>query len=165
MKLLSLHKYWIYSNKMKISFDEELKRIAKLETPLKEDFETSHQLYLADYGVFRAYWYSSLYIVIEAWPSLVKNSDHDITNLLNETYINHLRLFRNSTFHFQEEMYPEKASMVDQDDHFVQWIRTIHTKLGEYILKEVANQFPKEISDNIFEKVKNNTGTILGNNK
>lgn len=160
-KILSLHKYWIYADKMRLLFKEVLTKNADeiLEQP-KNEIEAilkSHLTLLSEVGIFKSFWYSSLYTVIEGYSDL-KLSIPEIDELLNDDYIDKLRLFRNGTYHYQKEIYNPKLLGVDQSDDFVKWIYKIHKELGNHIIKTGMNQFDKEIQD----KMKDNLKSILG---
>lgn len=142
VKLLSLHRYWIYSNRMKVLFEEELKNIITNKTHLNIDYRTEHSLYIGDYNLFRSYWYGSLFVVIEGYQNNFKISDKRIDDLMNLEYINNLRLFRNSTFHYQKEFYPEKASKVDNENEFIDWVKKLHSELGKFIIRELSSILP-----------------------
>src|SRR5215472_15215079 len=54
-----------------------------------------------------AYFYSAMYVLIEGWRTLDYH-DSKIDALLESPFVDILRRFRNSTFHFQKEFVSEK---------------------------------------------------------
>lgn len=54
-----LHKYWIWSNMMKVKFFEQLSE--------SEEIENFQIFLLSELGVYMMYWYSSLYVVVEGY--------------------------------------------------------------------------------------------------
>lgn len=76
----SLHRYWIYANRMMEHFDAALRRgppklAAEVlkdasRSPLEKAILTAVAMMSDDYGIFMSYWYGSLYVVIEGWRQL-----------------------------------------------------------------------------------------------
>lgn len=160
-KIISLHKYWIYADKMRLHFRkvilENVEEIKSLPNNEIEAFLKNHFILLSEIGVFKSFWYSSLYTVIEGYQEL-KLSIPEIDIFLNEENIDKLRLFRNGTYHFQKEIYNYKLLGVDQTDEFVCWIYEIHKELGSHILKAGMNHF----DDDTKERIKENLISMYG---
>ena len=160
-KILSLYKYWIYADKMKLLFRKELKNKkeeilyepkSEIEAKLKFELQLTSEL-----GIFKSFWYSSLYTVIEGYKDL-KLSIPEIDQLINEEYISTLRLFRNNVYHYQKNTLNPKQLGVDQSDGFVEWIYQIHHKLGDHIMKYGMNLFSYESQ----KQIRANLKSVLG---
>jgi hypothetical protein len=54
---------------------------------------------VSDLIIFNAYWFASLYVVVEGWRGL-NLSGAEIDKIIDE-HLDSLRLFRNAVFHFQ----------------------------------------------------------------
>lgn len=98
-EIMSLHRYFIHANKMRVLFDEVLERNKNSET---KEFQIESTMYMS-------IWYGLLYTVIEGWRRLAL-SDEQINNLLlQKDNIDLLWLYRNGTFHYQKEYYSDKC--------------------------------------------------------
>ena len=140
-KLMSLYRYWIYSNRIAMLFKPSRHELKKLMQDgeflsLPEHLQTL-SIVTSDSWIFRAYWYSSLYIVIEAYNEL-GISDTEIDMMMVEPFIDDLRLFRNGSFHFQKKFYNKKLLGVDNTSEFTNWSYDLHTKFGKFILKKLS---------------------------
>jgi hypothetical protein len=91
--VVTLHKYFIWSNSMRTHLDEVLPRVSP-ELDWFEPEAMKMNLYLS-------YWYGDLYVVIEGWTALGL-SDIKIDALLKSPNVELLRRYRNGVFHFQK---------------------------------------------------------------
>ena len=73
--IMSLHRYWIYSNRMREYFEVALTKarqnftnVAKETDPVKVTLAATN--FAIGPGIFMSYWYGSLYVVIEGWRQL-----------------------------------------------------------------------------------------------
>ena len=84
----SLHRYFIWANRMYRRLDEVLARTnGKLDT-VKDDFDFTH---------FMSSWYGGLYVVIEGWQDLGL-SDPEVDALLEDIdKVGRLKRYRNGT--------------------------------------------------------------------
>jgi hypothetical protein len=138
---ISLHRYFIAANKMRILFDEALREPEQLSRFSGLDPITRLLVMHADnYGVFMFYWYSSIYVVIEGFREL-KLKDAKIEALLESPNVEALRLMRNATFHFQEEFLSPKMYRFMKSTDSVPWISALTEAFSEFFLRGVqANQ-------------------------
>jgi hypothetical protein len=118
--LVALHKHWLVADAAKevatvnIGGDHELpEQLADLTERLSSFSRLS---------VF----YGLIYVVIEGYKEM-KYRDDDIDALLgNEELVETLRLFRNSTFHYQKQPIPEKARKFIESEGSETWIKEVH---------------------------------------
>src|SRR5690606_913700 len=156
-KLISLHKYWIHSNICYEGFKNYIStNVDTILENIKElDFLKYHLLNLDHHGFYRSYWYSSLYVVIEGYKEL-KINNPEIDELLTEAeFVDKLRLFRNSIFHYQKDIYNTKFLGVDDSDEFVEWIYKLHNLFGKKIIEEMYRSLPEDAAENIKDSLKN----------
>ena len=154
-KLISLHKYWIHSNICYISFRNYVS--TNVDTILEHLQDLNHLkfhlLNLDEHGFYRSYWYSSLYVVIEGYKE-IKINIPEIAKFLEDTiFIEKLRLFRNSIFHYQKDIYNEKFLGVDDSDEFVTWVYKLHVLFGNKITEEMFKLIPKESAQEIKDEL------------
>jgi hypothetical protein len=77
------------------------------------------------------YWYSSLYVVIEAWGKL-GFTDSIVDRLLSgpKQFPSLLRRYRNAIFHYQESLIdPRFVELLEHGAEHVYWIRSLHYEL------------------------------------
>jgi hypothetical protein len=126
-ELVTLHRYFIWANRMRTHFDEIL---AREQLPFEGAAFIESVLYMS-------YWYAGLYVVIEGWKSL-KLSDTLIDGLLNSSNVKLLRRYRNGVFHFQPK-YNDKRfdEFMRQGTDQVTWVRTLNQQFGRYFLEQL----------------------------
>src|ERR1700688_3247229 len=95
MSTVTLHRYYIWANRMRTHFDEILSKGA-----LDGKAEIESFLYMS-------YWYGGLYVVIEGWREL-ELTDTAIDELLQSSNVELLRRYRNGVFHFQRDYNDER---------------------------------------------------------
>lgn len=147
---------------MKLLFRKAVKetreKVSSVSVNPIENMLSTHSLMIGEFGMFKAFWYSSLYVVIEGYVDL-KLSIPAIDVLLTEKdHLDKLRLFRNGTFHYQKETYNKKILEVDQSDEFVSWIYKLHLVFGEEIVTRGMAEFSTESQD----RIRKNITSILG---
>ena len=87
-------------------------------------------------GIFMSYWYGSLYVVIEGWRQL-RLTDPKIDRLLLSPNVWLLKKYRDGVFHFQRNYCDDRFLNFIKAGDSVEWVRTIHSELGEYFRQEV----------------------------
>lgn len=124
-KTYTLHRYFIWCNKMRTEFDKLL-QIKKEDKP--DSFSIESMLYMS-------YWYAGLYVVIEGWHEL-NLTDDKIDKLLESKNVDLLRRYRNGVFHFQKEYYDNRFfEFIKDGENCVEWIRELNNQFGRYFLE------------------------------
>ncbi len=124
---LSLHKYFIHADKMKILFEQELRNIGSNEITFEGSL-TNHYLYLD-------LWYGMLYVVIEGWIDL-KLENFRINKQLEDPILNELKRFRNGIFHFQNNYFDKRFIDFISNKNSVKWIRETHDEFSKWFLQK-----------------------------
>ena len=120
---LSLHRYFIWANRMRTHFDELLQAHAH-----------ESAAGLIESRLYLSYWYAGLYVVAEGWKALAL-SDPTIDSLLNSSNLVLLRRYRNGTFHFQKAYNDQRfVELIDQGEEVVSWERALNEQFGRYFL-------------------------------
>jgi hypothetical protein len=120
---LTLHRYFIWANRMRTHFDEVLSKGAPVGTR-----EIECLLYMS-------YWYGGIYVVVEGWREL-KLTDPIIDTLLQSPNVQLLRRYRNGTFHFQRKYLDERfTDLFAKGTDAVAWVRDLNTEFGRYFLE------------------------------
>jgi hypothetical protein len=83
-----------------------------------------------------SYWYGSLYVVIEGWRQL-QLTDPKIDPLLLSPNVRFLKKYRDGVFHFQRSYFDDRFLGCIKAGDSVEWVRTIHSELGEYFRREI----------------------------
>ena len=125
--LLSLHRYFIWANRMRTHFDDLLQS-GGYATPTGE---IESRLYMS-------YWYAGLYVVTEGWKEL-KLSNASIDALLGSPNLDLLRRYRNGAFHFQGEYNDNRfTELIEQGTNVVSWVRALNEQFGRYFLETLS---------------------------
>lgn len=96
-KIDSLHRYYIWANKMREHFEDVLSQQAE-----------STKRYQIESMMYMSVWYGLIYVVIEGWGEL-KLSDSKLDNLLKKAEkVRLLKRYRNGTFHYQKNYADER---------------------------------------------------------
>jgi len=120
----TLHRYFIWANRMRTHFDELLAaRGARIAVDDVEIF------------LYMSYWYAALYVVIEGWREL-RLKDEVIDHLLESANVDLLRRYRHGVFHFQREYYDERfLQFIREGQETVPWVRELNQAFGRYFLE------------------------------
>lgn len=131
--ILSLHRYFIWANRMRVHFDELLTS----GTYVTEKGQIEGRLYLS-------YWYAGLYVVVEGWRELGL-SDAAIDGLLSSPNVELLRGYRNGTFHFQSNYNDRRfTEFIEQGTNIVEWVRELNGQFGRYLLSVLHRDVPSK---------------------
>jgi hypothetical protein len=128
--LLSIHRHWVWSDRMKVLFEWYL----AAEGPVKS-FKVV-DLFLSSLGTCMCLWYSLLYVTCEG----LEKGKVDISREIDMGYteVHHkLKLFRNAVSHVQNHLESDKLMDILQCDEIVPAIRRLHQKVGEYLVREI----------------------------
>jgi hypothetical protein len=128
-KILTLHRYFIWCNRMRWHFDRVLETRRRLPDEVLDawgdpDGAVSSALYMS-------YWYGGLFVVVEGWRELDLH-DAEIDELLGSPNVDLLRRYRNGVFHFQPSYH---------DDRFVDFYKTGGTPAWVRQLQEAFSRW------------------------
>lgn len=128
--VFSLHRYFIWADRMKVHFDHVLKNTKGTN----KSFGIETELYMS-------YWYAGLYVVIEGWRKL-KLSDPAINDLLKSPNVDLLKKYRHYVFHYQRQYYDEKRMVpfICNGENPVKWIRELREAFSIYFLTWLKEQ-------------------------
>jgi hypothetical protein len=141
---VALHRYWMYANRMRDHFEAAIKKNPPRQQ--KDDKSTMKEafLFMADErGMFMAYWYGGLYVVIEGWKQL-SLSDPDIDPLLASPNVRLLKEFRNGAFHFQKKYIDNRFADFMRSTDSVPWVHELTSAFGAYFLRIHAKDSSQE---------------------
>jgi hypothetical protein len=80
--------------------------------------------------------------VIEGWRQL-RLTDPKIDPLLLSPNVRLLKKYRDGVFHFQKNYFDDRFLGFIKAGDSVEWVRTIHSELGEYFRREIPQLDPK----------------------
>ncbi len=122
--ILTLHRYFIWANRMRTDFDECLKE----ENKSKQGNDIEQLMCMS-------LWYAGLYVVCEGWQKLGL-SDQTIDKLLASKNLNLLKIYRHGVYHFHKEYYGKCFDkFISEGQDVVQWVRTLNREFGRYFLE------------------------------
>ncbi len=118
-EIASLHRHFIWANRMRVHFDR------MLGGPRRDEDE-----WLVEARLYMSYWYAGLYVVIEGWREL-RLSDRAVDNLLASPNVALLGRFRNGVFHFQRKYNDARfTALLTEGEEVVEWVRTLNREFG-----------------------------------
>jgi hypothetical protein len=80
-------------------------------------------------------WYALLYVVVEGYKDLDLKFDPVDKLLAQEEFVNLLRLFRNATFHYQEDPLTDKVIGFLEKKDSEYWIYELNKQLEAFLLQ------------------------------
>jgi hypothetical protein len=130
-KIFSLHRYYLWANRMRTHFDEIL---ARAKTDKEVDPEHIERF------MYMSFWYGELYTVIEGWREL-KLKDKTVDALLADSdMVELLRRYRNGSFHYQSTYFDDRFIDFMKMDDSAEWIRKLNKALGAYFLSSLNTE-------------------------
>jgi hypothetical protein len=130
-QIVSLHRYYIWADRMRVHFHETLK---KTGPNILENADADFELTL-----YMSYWYAALYVVVEGWQSSGCNDPTVDALLADRTMVDLLRRYRNGVFHFQRKYNDQRFwDLIGLGSLAGDWISTLHFELGRWLLKNVG---------------------------
>jgi len=128
--LLSLHRYFIWSDRMRVHFEDILKRKDQL----------NENIFRIETNLYMSYWYGGLYVVIEGYKELGL-SDAKIDNLLNSPNVDLLKRYRNGVFHFQKKYNDDRfMRFITDGENCVEWVHSLREEFSRYFLDIFRNK-------------------------
>lgn len=121
----SLHRYYIWANRMRVHFDEIL-----------EDDSKDKKIRDIETNMYMSVWYGLLYVVIEGWQKL-KLSNKVIDDLLRSDNVQLLKRYRHGTFHFQKRYDDVRFQDFFEKDGTPEWVRSLNKEFGRWFLDEL----------------------------
>lgn len=118
--LFSLHKYFIWADRMRVHFEQIL------QNPKNPSFDIEANLYMS-------YWYGGMYVVIEGYLEL-QLSDTKIDELLKSQNVGLLKRYRNGVFHFQKNYNDDRFSDFMKSKNSVPWVRELRQEFSRFFL-------------------------------
>jgi hypothetical protein len=127
--LFSIHRHWIWADRIRLEYYERLKANPPRSDDLLEWFLTGEAMYLC-------IWYGLLFTVCEG----LRKNGFAVPDAQTEidTIYNSLQLFRNAIFHIQTEYLTSKIFSFLQDASTDATIRKIYDGLDEWFRTQVA---------------------------
>ncbi len=129
--LITLHRYYIWANRLRENFDSTLTSLGNKLSP-----DNIPLAFADDLGLFNSYWYAALYVVVEGWRDLGFH-DEEIDGLLESPNLDLLRRYRHGVCHFQREYFDRRFVELIEAPDSVEWVRRLHSALGRYLMNEL----------------------------
>lgn len=135
IKLIALHKHWCIADAVRVVVGapimkpdqeaEAIKRYGQEFALLGENASMVARL---------SVWYALLYVVIEGYRDLKQEFGPLDALLKREEYVDLLRLFRNATFHYQENPLSEKIIGFLEKEDSENWIHELNKQFQTFFL-------------------------------
>ena len=137
--VFTLHRYFIWANKMREHFYEKVKLVVALPEP-RDRFASE----TIEADLYMSFWYGELYVVIEGWQEL-KLTDPSIDSLLASPNVDLLRLYRNGVFHFQKDYFDKRfMGFMKDGQEPAAWAGALNRAFGTYFLSRKGNNEPPD---------------------
>jgi hypothetical protein len=129
-EIITLHRYFIWADRMKVHFDQVLRKTSSPPATFKKQNKNSIDTFL-----YMSLWYGTFYVVIEGWQKL-QLSDPRINKLLKqEENVKLLKLYRHGVFHFQKKyMGPRFTRLMTEGQGIAVWIRELRDELSRWFI-------------------------------
>lgn len=139
-KLMILHKYFIWSDRMRVHFDFSLTE----PTPTTPEEKRKNSIEIT---MYMSLWYGMFYAVIEGWRDF-NFHNKDIDTMLESSNVELLRRYRNGVFHVQNQYNAEKfETLYEQGENFPIWIRELRDAFSKYFLDTIRNREQSKNND------------------
>jgi len=125
----TLHKYFIWANRMRTHFDEAL----SFSVNNKIDTKAKNKKFEIEADMYMSLWYGLLYVVIEGWREL-KLHDEKIDLLISDKNTELLRKYRNGAFHFNKIDNNTRFQKFFEEQSTVQWTRGLNKEFSRWFL-------------------------------
>lgn len=127
--LITLHRYFIWANKMREEFDE-LIRERGVPDAVGDGIE--HMMYMS-------YWYAGTYVVVEGYEELDLSNER-IDSLLQSDMLDRLRRFRNGVYHFQPDYFDARQQELLTEKDSTPWLRELTAEFGRFFLQRLRDE-------------------------
>src|SRR3989344_829781 len=127
-EIITLHRYFIWADRMRVHFDYILRNSKPASSKLLQKKEG------IDTFLYMSLWYGMFYVLIEGWRKL-RLTDEKIDNLLKSKNVDLLKRYRNGVFHFQKEYYDEHfMKLMAEGQDIANWIRNLRDEFSRWFL-------------------------------
>lgn len=136
IELIALHKHWCIADAVRIAIGAPLlKPDEKAEMLKRFGMEFSMLGEVSSIMARISVWYALLYVVVEGYKALKVEFEPVDTLLAQEDFVNLLRLFRNGTFHYQEDPLTEKVVGFLHKADSENWVRELNKQFQAFFLQ------------------------------
>lgn len=118
-QIMALHRYFLWADRMRVHF------AALLPTTTSAEDHWAHP--------YTAFWYAGMFVVIEGWCTLGLK-DARIDEMLKSENVQHLRRFRNGTFHFQRQYFDQRFLELIGSDDSAAWVWGLRDEFSRWFL-------------------------------
>ena len=124
----TLHRYFIWANRMRVHFFDLLPKIAGDSDPVSA--------LMIEANMYMSLWYGELYVVVEGWKELAL-ADLTVDGLLQSQNVDLLRRYRNGAFHFQKEYFDERfIALIRDGKNVATWVHDLNRAFAAYFLNK-----------------------------
>jgi hypothetical protein len=125
-KIHSLHRYFLWANRMKGHCEEALR-----EQGTRPDGGMELREWLSAPFAYSCYWFATLYVVVEGMRDLRLTSPALDSLLHDQEKVERLRRFRNGVFHYQGDYFDRRFKDFMAEPYF-NWARRLHDEISKY---------------------------------
>src|SRR3990167_9866665 len=135
-EIITLHRYFIWADRMKVHFDTVLKNLSS--RPKDGNFLTKKEG--IETFMYMSLWYGMLYVLIEGWFKLDLH-DEKIDFLLQSENVKLLKTYRHGVFHFHKEYYDQKfLKLMGDGQDIANWSRDLRDEFSRWFIDIHRNE-------------------------
>lgn len=124
-EVFALHRYFLWADQMREHYYASLRARDRLDPESVVDVSFT--------APYMSYWYGGLYVVVEGWQELGL-VDREIDELLQASYLDLLRRYRNGSFHFQRLYIDQRFVGFVADQGSAEWISRLREAFSRWFL-------------------------------
>ena len=124
--IYTLHKYFIWADRMRIHFDNVLK--------IGVEGYDSKGMFDIEWNIYMSYWYAGMYVLIEGWKEM-RLQDSRVDALLKSSNVDLLRRYRNGVCHFQANYWDDRFLDFIKSQDSVPWVRELREAFSDFFLR------------------------------
>ncbi len=133
-EIITLHRYFIWADRMRVHFDQVLQNLGTDPKPM------ANKLFTDEKGIntflYMSLWYGTFYVLIEGWQELGLK-DKKIDAMLKSENVALLKRYRNGVFHFQKEYYDKRfIELMENGVDIANWIRDLRDEFSRWFLEK-----------------------------
>ncbi len=137
-RLHALHRYWLWATRLRGFSQNYLD-----EAAAKAKGQITATNFLSGHCfMFLAFWFGTLFVVIEGYWEIGVTDDRIEALLDNSNGPDLIRRFRNGIFHFQGNYFDKRVTeLLDESERMLPWIESVHSAFSDFFL-DIFSEIP-----------------------
>lgn len=147
-EIFVLHRYFIWSNRMRSHLEDALERqgpmpdvTPEMSPTEREETEAEARAWFLSVFLYRSYWLAGLHVLVEGWQKLELH-DVAVDAMLTSPFLDELRRHRNGVYHFSPT-YMDKRVEATGSEGDARWVKhavRLHDAFDEFFIQWFAGR-------------------------